>query len=376
MSAVAPAQELFPKPVPPDQPVEKVLPGRSAEGSPALIAAAEVRRSEGRPSLVYQVALNSEHVEQWMDEYRRKLFVMVTGAVVATAFLGWFITRRSLRPLAEITATAQRITATGLDERIGGKVWPAELASLAAEFDRMLARLRESFERLSQFTADAAHEFRTPLNNLLGGTSLALARPRSPDEYNTLLEANLEEYARLNHMIESLLFLARADNTQTVLRKASIDAAVAMEEVVEFFSALAEDRGVSLGCSGGGALTADPALLRMALTNLVSNALRYAPRGTAVRLKAESLNGGGLAISVQDEGPGIAPEHLPRVFDRFYRVDGSRSTDGSLTGSSGLGLALVKTIMNLHGGSVTVESSPGRGALFRLQFPREAAVLN
>ena len=158
--------------------------------------------------LIYQAALDNVHVVERLETYRLKLLAVVAGASVVTALLGWFITRRSLRPLKEITATAQRITATGLDEHIGGKAWPEELALLAVEFDRMLARLRDSFERLSQFTAGAAHEFRTPLNNLLGATSLALARPRSAEEYRVLLETNVEEYQRLTHMMDSLLFLA------------------------------------------------------------------------------------------------------------------------------------------------------------------------
>jgi two-component system, OmpR family, heavy metal sensor histidine kinase CusS len=233
----------------------------------------------------------------------------------------------------------------------------------------MLGRLRGSFERLSQFTADAAHEFRTPLNNLLGGTSLALSRPRSADDYRALLETNIEEYQRLSDMVERLLFLARADNAQTVVRRQPVEAVAALREVADFFSALAEERDIALTCEGGGKVTADPELLRMALTNLVSNALRHSPPGGSVRLTADDHDRGNLIIAVKDEGAGIAPEHLPRVFERFYRVDESRSTGGGLTGSSGLGLALVKTIMELHGGSVSVESTPGRGSVFRLLFP-------
>ncbi len=366
---VMPAPAEFPAPVAADQLLREVTSRKSPNGNPAYLAAALVPRGPGQAPLTYHIALDTRHVEEWLRGYRHTLIWMVGGASVVTAVLGWVITRQSLRPLKEITAAAQRITASGLDEHIGGKAWPQELASLAVEFDRMLVRLRGSFEQLSQFTADAAHEFRTPLNNLLGATSLALSRPRSAGEYRALLEANLEEYHRLTNMMESLLFLARADHAQTVVKAQPLHATQAQSEVVEFFSALAEDRGIALECHGDGALTVDPALLRMALTNLVSNALRHAPPGTKVTLAAEKGSGGGITLSVRDQGDGIAAEHLPRLFDRFYRVEASRTNGGESSGGSGLGLALVKTIMELHGGAAGVESTAGRGSVFRLIFP-------
>ncbi len=376
MEKFSPPADRFPaparQPLRPDESDEsliKIAYGTSMSGDPAFILAAEVLRGN-RGALVYQVALDSTKVEGRLQAYRIKLFVVVAGASAATAVLGWFITRRGLRPLKDITGTAQRITATGLDEHIGGKAWPEELALLAVEFDRMLARLRESFGRLSQFTADAAHEFRTPLSNLLGGTSLALARPRTAEEYRTLLEANVDEYQRLTHMMDSLLFLARADNAQTVVKKTRIETEHALSEVIEFFSALAEERGVSVVCSCGGTIAADPTLLRMALTNLVSNALRHSPPGGTVRLSAKERDTG-MEISVQDEGVGIEARHLPRIFDRFYRAEESRSNTGGSPGGSGLGLALVKTIMDLHSGSASVTSVAGQGTTFRLWFPGE-----
>ncbi len=370
---VMPPPQEFPAPVAADQSFAAVTAATSPNGNPAYLGAALVARGPGAAPLLYQVALDTRHVEEWLLGYRHTLTWMVSAASLVTALLGWIITRRGLRPLQEITAAAQRITATGLDEHISGKAWPHELASLAVEFDDMLGRLRGSFERLSQFTADAAHEFRTPLNNLMGSTSLALTRPRSEEEYRALLETHLEEYHRLTHMMESLLFLARADHAQTMLKPQPLAAGHALHEVVEFFSALAEDRGIALECQGDGVLTADAALLRMALSNLVSNALRHSPGGTKVTLSAEPQNGDGLLISVRDEGEGIAAGHLPRLFDRFYRAEASRTNGGESSGGSGLGLALVKTIMQLHGGTATVESTAGSGSVFRLHFPSPPA---
>lgn len=363
-----PPREAFPPPLGIGEPVVKLIPATARSGDPVWIATALVERGGGHRPVEFQLALHIRHLEQWLDEYRNTLILMTAGATAATALLGWFITRRSLRPLREITSTAQRITAQGLSEQIGNQPWPQELSSLAAEFDRMLQRLRESFDRLSQFTADAAHEFRTPLNNLLGGTSLALARPRTPEDYRNLLETNLDEYHRLHHMMESLLFLARADNQRTVIRRESIAAAGALQEVEEFFSALAEDRGISIQRHGEGTVYAEPTLLRMALTNLVSNALRHSSKGGKIVLSATARDQG-LEIAVEDHGEGIPAEHLPRVFDRFYRVEQSRANPTGNTGGSGLGLALVKTIMDLHDGTAEVESAVGHGTTFRLWFP-------
>ncbi len=360
---VLPPPVNFPAPVGVEEQAEEVTYATTPRGGPVWIVAAEA--GDG---LICHLGLDTRHVEKWLDDFRHTLMTVVAGATALSALLGWAIARHSLRPLAEITAATQRVTASGLHEPIGRKAWPGELVSLAAEFDRMLARLRDSFDRLSQFTGDAAHEFRTPLNNLLGATSLALARPRNAEEYRSLLETNLEEFQRLNHMMERLLFLARADNAQTVLRRQRLDAAAAMQEIVDFFSALAEERGVALRCEGAGSLSADPDLLRMALTNLVSNALRHTPAGSAVTLTATE-HGDSICLSVSDAGTGIAPEHLPHLFERFYRADAARGGSGG----SGLGLSLVQSIMRLHGGEATAANAPGGGAVFQLRFPHTSA---
>jgi two-component system heavy metal sensor histidine kinase CusS len=359
---ILPAPHAFPVSVSADDKADKVTYATTPAGGPVWIAAAEAGGA-----FTYQLGLDTRHVENWLAEFSHTLMAVVAGATALSALLGWAIARHSLRPLAQITAAAQRVTATGLHEPIGRKAWPGELVSLAAEFDRMLARLQHSFERLSQFTGDAAHEFRTPLNNLLGATSLALARPRTEEEYRALLETNLEEFQRLNHMMERLLFLARADNAQTVLRRERLDAVAAMREIIEFFSALAEEHGIVLEFQGGGVLSADPDLLRLALTNLVSNALRHAPSGSTVTLTAAEC-GGDTTISVQDEGAGIAPEHLPHLFERFYRADAARGG----AGGSGLGLSLVQSIMQLHGGEATAANASGGGAVFQLRFPHSS----
>lgn len=362
-----------PPSLPPPLPAEKLpeLPHRlkSPSGVPLFLAGGLVKDPKGGAPMVYQVALDIHHLEHWMDGYRRTLIFMCLGSTAAAGLVGWLVTRKGLQPLKAITGAAQGVTASGLSQAapIGAQAWPRELSALAFEFDNMLDRLRMAFHRLSTFTADAAHEFRTPLNNLLGSTSLMLSRPRDSEEYRTLLESNAEEYQRLNRMIQSLLFLARADDSSMALKPDGVNAAEAIREVMDFFSALAEEKGILLSGSGNGTLQADPGLLRMALTNLVSNAIRHTPSGGRVSLSFVNGRDGAGTFSVEDEGGGIAEAHEAHIFERFYRVDESRTVSGS--SGSGLGLAIVKTIMRLHGGEVCLKSAPPLGSTFLLLFP-------
>lgn len=258
------------------------------------------------------------------------------------------------------------MTASQLHERIGGDGWPAELASLARSFDRMLDRLEDSFQRLSQFSADLAHELRTPINNLRGEAGVALSQARAPEEYQRTLESSLEEYARLTRLVDNLLFLARADSPTTGITREHCDARKAIEAVGEYYDALAKDRGVEFRCEGQGHVHADPVLFRQAISNLLSNALNHTSHGGQVLVQTSPRADGGLEINISDAGCGIASEHLPHIFDRLYRADPARSQhpDGA-----GLGLAIVKSIMMLHGGSVEVQSELGKGTRFTLLFP-------
>lgn len=306
---VLPPEDQWPAPLPSRELPKLPARGKSPSGGPLFMTSGLVERGAGKPPMIYWVALDTRHLDQWMNGYRRTLILMCLGSTTAAGLVGWLVTRGGLRPLRAITGAAQGVTASGLSQAapIGAQEWPRELSALALEFDRMLDRLRQSFQRLSTFTADAAHEFRTPLNNLLGSTTLMLSRPRNSEEYRTLLESNAEEYQRLTHMVQSLLFLARADASAMVLKPNGVDAEEAMREVVDFFSALAEEREIGLTSEGSGMVRADPALLRMALTNLVSNALRHTAPGRKVMMTFAADDGSGAgSFIVADEGEGIA----------------------------------------------------------------------
>jgi two-component system heavy metal sensor histidine kinase CusS len=292
------------------------------------------------------------------------------AAALATLF-GWWIARRILASVRRFGATASRIHAQELRERLPLQETPTELVESAAAFNHMLDRLQGAFDRLSGFSSELAHDLRTPIGNLLGEAQVALSRPRSAEEYRAVLESAVEEYERISRMTENMLFLARADD-HAAISPHWLDLDAALERVIGYFELLAEERDVSLRMhvDAGAAphrVWADETMLVRALSNLVSNALRHATRGTPVVLSAMvEPSGGACILRVANEGPAIPAEHLPLIFERFYRVDASRQ--GSASGS-GLGLAIVKSIMDMHRGRVTVTSATGKPTIFSLRFP-------
>ena len=318
-----------------------------------------------RARRVLQVALDVTEKRAVIAGYHRMALIMLVFGIGVAIVIAVTVVRRGMRPLREGTAAAQRISASQLHERIRAEDVPAELSALADAFNGMLARLEDSFTRLSQFSADLAHELRTPLSNMMGEAGVALSRSRTAEEYRAVLESALEEYGRLARMIDSLLFLARAENPETRIEKTAFDAREAAQDVLDFYDAVAEEQGVALSCEGEGALSADPVLFRRALSNLVGNAMRYTPRGGSIVLAVAPADGA-VEIRVSDTGSGIDAEHLPRIFDRFYMADKSRTR---ATQGTGLGLAIVKSIMDLHGGTVTVRSIAGEGTTVTLRFP-------
>ena len=337
----------------------RLLPGSSSMlGTTVLVEVApgETWRIEG--------ALDVTPSGKIISTYWTRLCVLLVGAIAIASVLGWLVARRGLAPLRRIGHSIERISAEQLGERIGAQPWPAELQSLAQSFDAMLARLEASFEQLSRFSADLAHEFRTPVNNLVAAASVTLARGRSEAEYQDTLAVVVEEGERLTRMISSMLFLARADNAKQALHKEALSTASEFAKLREFFEAFAEQHGVKIACKGDVHVHADPVLLRRALSNLLANAVQHTPAGGEVRLEGVQAPPG-TQISVSDNGEGIDAVHLPHLFSRFYRADASRSSSEK----SGLGLAVVKSIAELHGGSVRIESERGKGTRVTMTFP-------
>ena len=358
---------LFPTPTPDDGVPQQAVLKRAADGRSYLLATAwSEAEAAGQPRRLIQVALDNADEKNFMSLYQGgSMFLVILGIVVA-ARVGALVARSGMRPLDDITRVAEQITASQLRQRLQPERWPSELAALAQAFDGMLGRLDDSHTRLAQFSADIAHELRTPIHALMGQAEAALIKERTPAEYRRLLQSNLEVYQRLTRMINELLFLARAEDPKTLIERRWLDARAELEAVRDFHEALAEDRGVSLICTGQAQLYADPHLFRRAVTNLLSNGLRHTPRGGQIVLSLERGGDDDVLVRVTDSGCGIRGEDLPYVFERLYSPDRSsaRSTEGT-----GLGLAIVKSIAELHGGSAAVDSGPGRGTTVILRFP-------
>lgn len=321
-----------------------------------------------------QLALDVTDDFTLIRHIRQSMGLVFSLTLLASGGLALLITRNALRPLAALTESTAHIHASQLDARIDESGWPIELAALAKEFDAMLARLGGSFHRLARFSSDLSHELRTPINNLRGEAEVALQRNRPTEEYRAVLESSLEEYARITRLIDTLLFIAKADQPERGITRQKLDAASECRAVADYFEATIAERGVTMLVRGTAEIYCDPGLFRRALGNLVDNALRHTPGGGHIDLTVRSGSTGGTDIEVSDTGVGIAAEHLPHLFERFYQA-GKRENDVTTAASSfGLGLAIVKSIMELHGGRVDIVSTPERGTTITLFFPGPVSV--
>ena len=332
--------------------------------APARLAWQHVMH-EGQPLTLVAGKLLAERT-QMLSAYRLKLWLALGAGALLAFGLGWAVSLRGLRPVRRLAARAAAIDVQHLHLRLDSAAQVHELQQLGDAFNQMLARLEDGFGRLSRFSEDLAHEMRTPLNNLMGQTELALRKPRGVEDYQTLLGSNLEEYQRLARMIDNMLFLARAERPDALLQREAIDLHALVAQLCDYFEGMAEERGITLVNAAHGTLHAEPQLLRRALANLLANALRYGAADSPVQIDCtlQTPSNEVIDISVSNQGAPIAAEHLPRLFDRFYRCDPARAQPGD---SGGLGLAIVRSILQMHGGAVRVESGAS-GTHFVLIF--------
>jgi two-component system, OmpR family, heavy metal sensor histidine kinase CusS len=315
------------------------------------------------------VALDITHHVHFLDAVRTRLWFGVSLAAVFAALLGWLAARQGLAPLTRVTAAARRLSAEQLGQRISPRDAPAEVRELAEAFNGMLDRLEASFRRLSNFSADIAHELRTPVSNLMTETQVALTRARSAEDYRETLHSNLEEFDRLARMISDMLFLAKADNGLLPRPGTAVALEAEARALLEFYEALADEQGVQLRLSGEATVVGDRLMLRRALSNLLSNALRHTASGDAVEI-AISRQAGEAILAVRNPGATIPADRLPLLFDRFHRADLSRSGRGE---GAGLGLAITRSIVEAHGGYIQVESAHGF-TTFSLHLPLDPSV--
>ena len=304
-------------------------------------------------SATLTLMLDITHHQHFLQRMQHLIWLTVGLSALATAVLGAWAARSGLRPLRRMSEVAAGVSASSLTQRLPQDQMPAELANLARTFNDMLGRLDDSFQRLSAFSADIAHELRTPLSNLLTHTQVTLTRPRSLEEYREALHGNLEELQWMAQLVNDMLYLAKADHGLLTPRREALELADEADMLLEFYAPLAEDVQVSLTREGTARLNGDRSMLRRALSNLLDNALRFTPVGGRVRVSIEETLGG-LRLSIENSGTGIAPELLPRLFDRFYRADPARREGSSE--HAGLGLAITQSIIRAHGGQIHCES--------------------
>ncbi len=291
--------------------------------------------------------------------------IEVLGVMLASA-LAYGIAKFGLKPLRQLVARAEQMSTTRLAHPLPSLDTSGELKELEIAFNGMVERLNESFTRLSEFSSNLAHDMRTPLTNLQAAAQVALSQRRSADEYKDVIESSIDEFQRLSRMIEDMLFIARSERADALLKIRRLDAAREAQSLAGFYESLAEEVGVAIRVSGQARADADLLLFQRALSNLISNAIAHAPENSVINVECEEVADRTI-VSVSDTGRGIEPPHIDRIFDRFYRVDPSRHSHSS---SSGLGLAIVKSIMDSHGGSCGVQTEPNVRTRFWIAFPR------
>jgi two-component system, OmpR family, heavy metal sensor histidine kinase CusS len=327
---------------------------------------ATVRVPVNGRTFVVAAAIDMEFHHQFMISLRRALWLIMAGAGLLTLLAAWLALHQGLVSLRRLSERIRDIRTDSLEARLDPATVPGELTMLVEAQNHMLAELEEGFSRLSNFSADIAHELRTPLTNLITQTQVVLGSDRSAQEYRELLHSNLEELERLSRMIADMLWLAQTERGLIRPGSETLDMAVEVNAVFDYFAAWAEEKDVELECSGPAVvMRGDRAMMRRALANLMSNAIRHTPVEGKVVIRLSDSDGGRVAISVQNTGPEIPAAQLSKVFYRFYRIDPSRHRRDE---GAGLGLAIVKSIVELHGGEIQASSGAGL-TTFTMSFP-------
>lgn len=323
--------------------------------------------AEGKPAYTLYLALSIDFHLHYINDLKNKLIMTASIISMLIILIVLFAVYKGHEPIRSVSRQIQNITSKDLDVRLDPQSVPIELERLVLSFNHMIERIEDVFTRQSNFSADIAHEIRTPITNLVTQTEIVLSQPRSQKELEEVLYSSLEEFSHMAKMVSDMLFLAQADNNQLIPEKKALNLADEVSKVFDFFEALAEDREVGLHFEGSPCLVSgDPGMLRRAISNLLSNAMRYTPPGQSITVRLKEANDQ-VHVIIENPGTPISAEHLPRLFDRFYRVDPSRQRKGE---GSGIGLAIVKSIVTAHHGNVSV-TSDAHVTRFILSLPKE-----
>jgi two-component system heavy metal sensor histidine kinase CusS len=340
--------------------------GRPHRGLEVGIALADIGSND--QTIEALVALDLSHHVHFLASVRNATWAGVIAAALAAALFGWFAAHRGLAPLRRVTETARKLSARQLAERLAIDDAPLEVRDHVEAFNGMLARLEAAFQRLGDYSADIAHELRTPISNLMTQTQVALSRPRTIDEYQDILASNLEEYERIARMVSDMLFLAKAEENTLAHASEPVDLALEADALVDFYEALAEERRIGIVRQGQASVQGDRLMLRRALSNLISNALRHTPDGGQITIRIDP-DAAGVRLAVCNAGDPIPTDQLERIFDRFHRGSTERTRHGE---GAGLGLAITRSIVRAHGGQITAQSGEGL-TCFTITLPQQRA---
>nr|WP_290447123.1 heavy metal sensor histidine kinase [Pseudomonas sp. 21LCFQ010] len=329
-----------------------LLPGQRF---PYKVLVSEFPAKDQRPALRFLTAIDTQTFWQTQHSLVVALVSLAVIGILLASLLGYWVARVGLRPLTSLSLEAHKLSPPHLSARLQLSPLPPELEQFVNAFNATLGRVEQAYSRLESFNADVAHELRSPLTNLIGQTQVALTRGRSAEHYFEVLQSNLEELERLRSIINDMLFLASADQGGKASELTRVSLAEEVATTLEYLDFILEDAQVAVQVHGDASVPIEKAQLRRALINLLHNAVQHTSAGQTIRVAIERLEQQ-VHIGVSNPGPAIADEHLPMLFERFYRVDASRSNSGA---NHGLGLAIVKAIALMHGGTVFVTSRDG-----------------
>lgn len=331
------------------------FPSENPDECPLFVLVRTLPARESRPELRYIVAIDSTPYMGTLDEFTRVLMFITTAGVLMVAVLGYAISRVGMKPVKTLSEQSHQLIPGRKSQRLDPRQLPEELHTLADSFNGVLARQEQAWEQLESFNADVAHELRTPLTNLIAQTQLALSRDRSSEQLQNMLGSNLEELERMSSIINDMLFLSHAQTGKFSPQRADMSLAEEAGKTAEYLEPVLAERQLCVTIHGDARVVADRRLITRALANLLSNCARYAVAGSHVLITIH--NEDHLAsVAVVNQGDPIAPLHLERLFERFYRVDSARSQSSA---NHGLGLSIVKAIAQVHGGEVFATSAEG-----------------
>ena len=332
---------------------------------PFKVLVSQFAAKEQRPPLRFLIAIDTETFWHTQHSLMIALISLAAVGIVLASVLGYWVARIGLRPLASLSLEARKLTPPRLSGRLQLTPLPPELNQFVTSFNATLERVEQAYSRLESFNADVAHELRSPLTNLIGQTQVALTRGRSAEHYFEVLQSNLEELERLRSIINDMLFLASADQGSKATELTCTSLAQEVATTLDYLDFILEDAQVKVLVNGDASAPIDKPHLRRALINLLHNAVQHTDAGQTILVDI-TQSAEQVSISVANPGASIADEHLPRLFERFYRVDASRANSGA---NHGLGLAIVKAIALMHGGTVFVRSQQGMNT-FGINLPR------